>query len=160
MFVDAGYRWAYWKLEQPGIVARKQSVNLSSVTAAAPYWQPEPGLPSKWLYDEVFPALKEFIRDHAEHHVVYGEYYDFLEDEADEILNWKQTGFLARESPRFWVENLHLRSWEAVVERVASHEDNEPWWWNEESLMLQAKDRFLNLVNGGPCAEMNIGPAA
>jgi hypothetical protein len=30
IYIDVGYRWAYWELEEPGIVARGDVVNVGS----------------------------------------------------------------------------------------------------------------------------------
>ena len=39
-YVDAGYRWAYWTLEQPGVVSLGQAIELGEVFACEAYWNP------------------------------------------------------------------------------------------------------------------------
>jgi hypothetical protein len=41
-YIDAGYRWAYWLLEHPGIVRLGEPVSASAVLATADYWTPPP----------------------------------------------------------------------------------------------------------------------
>lgn len=40
VYIDAGYRWAYWRLEHTGLVTLTAPVDMPSLLAAAPYWQP------------------------------------------------------------------------------------------------------------------------
>ncbi len=57
IYIDAGDRWAYWELEEPGTVSRTKTVNIERVLAAEKYWNPPRDEDSRWLYEGVFPTL-------------------------------------------------------------------------------------------------------
>ena len=40
-YVDAGYRWAYWQLEEPGLVAIGEPVSIDAIFSATEYWSPQ-----------------------------------------------------------------------------------------------------------------------
>jgi len=103
VFIDAGYRWAYWTLEDAGVVARDQTVDPQKVFAAEEYWNPEKDDISKWLYDEVFPSVRAFLEEHGSHDVVFDE-HDRFRDEGgvNWFLEWIQEGFLSDPLPRFF----------------------------------------------------------
>ena len=81
-YTNAGYRWAYWNLEHPGLVEPNMPVDVSSVLQADKYWHPPDGADSKWLYEGVLPAVKEFLSEHYDHGILFVESGDFfaLED--------------------------------------------------------------------------------
>ena len=38
-YIDSGYRWCYWTLEDPGIVKQGQPISVPAVLAATEYWR-------------------------------------------------------------------------------------------------------------------------
>ena len=56
-YVDAGYRHAYWALEDPGIVNRSTIVDTSAVLQAREYWDVQ----ACWLV-ELLPAVPSVPR--------------------------------------------------------------------------------------------------
>ncbi len=86
-YVDAGYRWAYWTLEEPGIVALNTAVDVAAVVAREEYWSPPLEELSAWLYSEVLPTVRYFLADHAEHGVLYLD-SDFIFDPEREGWGW------------------------------------------------------------------------
>ncbi len=86
-YVDAGYRWAYWRLENPGIVSLGQPVSLPSVLNAIDYWNPLLDDRSKWLVDEILPRVKLFIEQHSDHELLYIE-QDMVFDPEGPCADW------------------------------------------------------------------------
>jgi hypothetical protein len=122
-FVDCGYRWAYWSLEEPGFVARGKSVDIARVLAASEYWSPPDREQSKWLYEEVFPSVRAFLEAHRQHGIVFWEANDLPETDR---LDWLQTGYCAEALPRYFAHILRLRTW-AEVERWLEAEQDTRW---------------------------------
>jgi hypothetical protein len=81
-YTSAGYRWAYWLLERTGIVEINGLVNFTNVLSAKDYWNPPPSEQSAWLNEQVFPLVRVFLSEHADHGILYFESGDFfgLED--------------------------------------------------------------------------------
>lgn len=81
-YTSAGYRWAYWSLEEKGIVAPMQVVDLEKLLGVSDYWNPPHEPQSEWLYEQVFPLVKEFLSEHQSHGIIYVESGEFfgLED--------------------------------------------------------------------------------
>ena len=80
-YIDAGYRWAYWQLQHPGVVCLGEAVSASAVLAAADYWTPPPDEQSDWLMQEILPAVRRFFTEHSEHRLLFLEdEHFFLED--------------------------------------------------------------------------------
>jgi hypothetical protein len=71
--VDAGYRWAYWTLEEAGVVKRGNVLKPESVFATEEYWNPGSDATSKWLVEEVLPSVRIFLERHREHRIVFDE---------------------------------------------------------------------------------------
>jgi len=71
IYTSAGYRWAYWHLEHPGLVVPNKEVNLAELLAANEYWHPPADPDSNWLYEEVFPLVKSFLLEHADHGIIF-----------------------------------------------------------------------------------------
>jgi hypothetical protein len=149
IYIDAGYRWAYWTLEDAGIVSRKKEVSVGSVLAANNYWNPPRGETSRWLYEEIFPPLKKFLEDHKDHRVVFGEQEDFAPDD-DYYLDWMQIGDGMQPTPRYLVEVLGLNTWEQVGEYMKEREFPPVWWettwWGDPPPHEKGKKRFEELV--------------
>ncbi|HJZ68973.1 MAG TPA: hypothetical protein VKF81_12680, partial [Blastocatellia bacterium] len=61
VYVDAGYRWAVWWLEERGVVMRGESVSVDSVLAARDYWTPFESDSANWLRSEVLPPARRFL---------------------------------------------------------------------------------------------------
>ena len=148
-YIDAGYRWVHWQLEEPRILDRVSSVNVQSVLAAPNYWNPPKDEGSRWLYEEVLPAVRQFLLDHLSHHVAFGEEEEFAPIQSDDYFDWMQVGYLATPTPRYLVEILGLNSWEEVGEFVEGQRIPPAWWgvtWPDPSLHERAKHKFEELV--------------
>lgn len=72
-YVDAGYRWAYWMLEHPGIVRLGHAVSVEAVLSAAEYWSPFDDGDSRWLLEDVLPRVRRYLAAHGEHGIIYIE---------------------------------------------------------------------------------------
>lgn len=83
LYIDAGYRWAYWQLEHPDIVRLGEQFSTSAVLAATEYWQPPPDGQPDWLTEKVFPLVRRFFVEHDGHRLLYLQEDDFyIEDTA------------------------------------------------------------------------------
>ncbi len=71
LYVEPGYRWAYWNLEHAGVVGRNESVDVEAVLACMEYWNPPEPEQSEWLCERVLPAVRRFLDDHRDHVIVY-----------------------------------------------------------------------------------------
>lgn len=71
LYIDSGYRWAYWLLEHPGVVCRNQGVDVTAVLACTEYWEPPDQDRSEWLCERILPAVRQFLEHHQEHGIVY-----------------------------------------------------------------------------------------
>lgn len=149
IYIDAGYRWAYWQLEETGIVTRGENVDVEAVLAAENYWNPPQDGVSRWLCEEVFPPLRQFLHNHKNHRIVFGEDEDFAPDD-DYYLDWMQIGYLMAPTPRYLVEVLGFKSWDQVCEYMQKQEFPPTWWkltWSGDfSPHEKAKQTFEDLV--------------
>lgn len=150
IYIDAGYRWAYWKLEHSDVVSRKKAVSVESVLVTDDYWHPPADETSRWLYEGVFPPLKEFLRDHGRHRVVFGELEDFAPVE-DYYLDWMQVGYCLQPLPRYLAQVLGFRTWEQVDRYMTECGEHAPAWWEctwcgAPSSRERAQRRFEELV--------------
>ena len=89
VYIDAGYRWAYWLLEDTGIVTMNGAVDVRAVMNHEEYWNPPADSQSTWLRDRVLPAVRAFIEQHENHGMVYTE-EDVIACEDALYYNWKQ----------------------------------------------------------------------
>ena len=150
IYIDAGHRWVHWELEETGVVARGKEVNVEAVLMAANYWNPPQVENSSWLYEGVFPMLREFLQDHRNHQIVFGEESDFAP--PDDYFNWMQVGYLLMPTPRYLVEVLGLKTWDQA--RAYMEKQNPPpsWWevtWQgDPSPHERGKRKFEELVGG------------
>ncbi len=71
--IDAGYRWGYAELEEPGIVRRREAVDVAAVERADGYWRGAEE--SAWLAG-LLPRVREFLGEHRAHDLVYGDVED------------------------------------------------------------------------------------
>lgn len=147
IYIDAGYGWAYWSLEETGIVSRGKPVEVELVLAAADYWNPSKTESADWLYKDVLPSVRCFLREHLYHRIVFGNTSDFLPSDGCAFLDWMQIGFMAQLLPRYFVEQLGLRTWDQVRDFVA-RENAAPWWWllEWEGLHDKARKKFHELI--------------
>jgi hypothetical protein len=147
VYVDAGYRWAHWSLEEPGIVKRGQPVRVASVLSAREYWTPPGTSSAEWLSGEVLPSVLRFLEEHRFHRVVFGNTADFLSADGNGVLDWMQVGFLPLLLPRYFVEQLGFKTWDQVSSFVA-RQNSRPWWWMLEwdHFHDKARSKFQELV--------------
>lgn len=89
VYIDAGYRWAYWQLEHNGLVRLGEGVQLSSVLACSDYWHPPEEEKSEWLCERILPAVDKFLRAHGEHGLVYIE-EEHIYEEVSILANWSE----------------------------------------------------------------------
>jgi len=155
VYVDAGYRWASWWLEEPGVVRRGSPVSVDAVLSARNYWSPARTDSADWLYSEVLPSVRRFLEEHKSHNLLFGNTSDFLTGEAD-LLDWMQVGFLPVLLPRYFVERLGFKTWDQVASFI-SRQDSTPWWWMLEwdDLHAKAKRKFQELVESNrSCSQL------
>ena len=150
IYICAGDRWAYWTLEDSGVLKKGAPISAKAVLAAEGYWNPGREGNTDWLYDEVFPSVRLFLNEHESHKVVFGDKDDFLFGDNDEnywndYFNWMQIGFVPGPSPRFFVEQLGLRTWDEVWDHVAK-QDRDIWWMYDEKMSVKAKRKFEELI--------------
>lgn len=92
-YIDAGYRWAYWTLEEPGVVKQPEIVHVDRVFSTAGYWDVDESSDSARLRDGVLPKVRTFLHEHREHSVRYVDemwIYDREEkgEEWVEVITW------------------------------------------------------------------------
>lgn len=160
-YVDAGYRWASWWLEQPSIVKRGKPVSVDLVLSAKDYWSPGVSDGAQWLHTEVLPAVRRFLEEHRTHQIVFGPSGDFLSPDSSGLLDWMQVGFLPLLLPRYFVERLGFKTWDQVSNFIA-RQDNSPWWWmlEWEDLHTKARSKFLELVESKSGCREPVSPKA
>ena len=83
VYVDAGYRWAYWQLEEPRTVRQGEVVHIDGLLSAESYWEPQTSEQSEWLISTL-SHVNEFIHGHQSHIVVYGDMERVIGVDADE----------------------------------------------------------------------------
>src|SRR4051812_24157981 len=88
-YTDAGYRWAYWLLEEPGIVIVGKPVSVDNVNAAVDYWNPPPEEQSEWLVKQILPQVKRYLAVHRDHGIVYIE-DDLVFDPEGMCADWDE----------------------------------------------------------------------
>jgi hypothetical protein len=149
IYIDAGYRWAYWELEHRDLVSRKKDVAVEAVLAAQNYWNPPKDETCRWLYEEIFPPLRAFIENHQRHRLIFGELEDFA-PEDDYYLYWMQVGYCMQPTVRYLVEVLGLATWEQVDKYMSRQDLPAAWWevtwWGNPSSHEKGKQRFETLV--------------
>ena len=147
VYVDAGYRWAVWWLEELGLVTRGKPAPVDRLLSAREYWTPPKSESSYWLEAEVLPSARRFLDEHRCHRIVFGGTADFLSPDPDDILNWMQVGFLPVLLPRYFFERLGFETWDQVA-RFIERQDSAPWWWMLEwdDLHAKARRKFCELV--------------
>jgi len=154
VYIDAGYRWAAWRLEEPGIVRRGKNVVVDLVLSASEYWSPGRTEGAQWLHSEVLPSVRRFLEEHRFHHIVFGNTGDFLSLDDNGLLDWMQVGFLPLLLPRYFVERLGFKTWDEVSNFIA-RQDSMPWWWMLEwdGLHEKAREKFQQLIDSKRASE-------
>jgi len=80
-YCDAGYRWAYWLLEEAGVVTIGERVVVDEVLRANSYWNPPPEEQNDWLCGRILPAVRSYLTEHHDHELVYIE-EDFFDPDG------------------------------------------------------------------------------
>ncbi|MDZ4659915.1 MAG: hypothetical protein SH868_20250 [Bythopirellula sp.] len=88
-YIDAGYRWAYWLLEEPGIVQRGEGVDVEVVFSCDEYWYPPAEECSEWLCEKILPSVRKFLEEHRSHGIVYIEEEHILAEQSIQY-NWSK----------------------------------------------------------------------
>jgi hypothetical protein len=171
VYVDAGYRWAYWTLEEAGLVKRGQPISVAVVLHCEEYWNPPKEqtsdlfvgavsipIPAEfisesksektdWLYDEVLPTVRSFLTEHQFHQIIFAKSEDFLSFDDESFLNWMQLGYLLMPSPRYFVERLGFKNWQEVCDYIEMQQFK-PFWWNLDwqDTHNKARKKFEELV--------------
>jgi hypothetical protein len=70
-YTDAGYRWASYQLERPGIVRGDRPLDVAAILAAEGYWNPPAGHETDWNCDTILPRVRQFLTRHRDHDLVY-----------------------------------------------------------------------------------------
>lgn len=130
IYVNAGYRWAYWELEDIGVVTREEVIDVNAVLAAKGYWHPPEGEESRWLREDIFPYVMEFLSGHRNHKMTFGSDEDFAPDFDKYYLEWMEIGHRPRPNPRYLVEKLGLRTWDEVCDFMEK-QSIPPGWWDD-----------------------------
>jgi hypothetical protein len=89
-YIDAGYRWAYWQLEHPGIVAIGEPVSVEGVLSATEYWSLPAEDDSQWLVEDVLPRVRRYLSAHRDHGLLYIE-SDSVFDDWVEVTEAEQS---------------------------------------------------------------------
>jgi hypothetical protein len=142
----AGYRSAYWTLEVSNIVSRGELVTPAVVFAHVEYW--EPSEPAEWLKSEIFPRVRTFFADHANHELRFGEDEDFLSLDDESFLTWLWLGPTPTLTLRHFREVLGLQHWVDVETWIRARPGNAPAWWPESRLREAAHRLFEQLPKG------------
>ena len=145
-YVDAGYRHAYWTLEESGVVNRVEPVRVGEVLGASEYWHAEA---ASWLA-ELLPAVRRFLETHAGHDIRFGDADELDIPCSDDpaLLEWvMEAGFVLKELPRYYAERLGARSWDEVVALVEAA-NHPPRWWEDEGLRRAARIAFEKSIAG------------
>jgi hypothetical protein len=90
VYVDAGYRWAYWQLEEPGVVKLDQPIDLVALESAKEYWIPGPDEANDWLCRQILPSVRCFITDHGGHGLRYID-SDMVYDPEGPYSDWTES---------------------------------------------------------------------
>ena len=129
MYLDAGGRWAHYCLLKKAVVSEGGRVDAEKVLASDEYWNPPSGDDAGWLREQVIPTARQFLMEHQEHHIVFGD-SDTITPPPLFDLDWLDVGYLNEYSPRYFVEVLRFTNWEQATDFVATS-SRKPWWWDE-----------------------------
>lgn len=87
--IDAGYRWAYWQIEESERLHLAEGVDVRAFLTFDEYWLPPEHERSTWLCEDILPAARNFLSKHEFHGVVYIE-EEHLSAEETLLYNWKE----------------------------------------------------------------------
>lgn len=90
IYTDAGYRWAYWTLEDTNVVALDATVDVARVLNASEYWEPEGEAESRWLLDSILPTVRRFLVEHGDHSISYFDYDHFARKDETALAGWRE----------------------------------------------------------------------
>jgi hypothetical protein len=142
VMADAGYRWAYWKLEHPGIVRAGGVVSARAVLEASDYWTPsEEGDGTKWLIDDVLPTVRDFLTEHEAHRLTFGDTETIAGPDPEALFDWIEVGRQPELTPRHFVEVMKFGTWPQVLAWLEAS-DHKPWWWYDTDSKDSARRRF------------------
>jgi hypothetical protein len=146
IFVDAGYRHAYWTLEDTGVVSRSTPVDAHAVFDAEEYWEVDAQW--QWLV-KLLPAVRTFLEAHEKHQIMFGDGEELgltpAYDGDYRLFDWlMEAGDVYEELPRYYVERMGFRQWDQVVEHNSTGDP--PWWWGDDEYRNAAEQKFLSLV--------------
>jgi hypothetical protein len=155
IYIDAGYRWAYWKLEHAGVVSKGLEVRINAVLAAQEFWNPPREEDSRRLYEEIFPPLHQFLLEHQEHKVIFDDSEAVPPEDEREKLDWMEVGYSPEISPRYLVEVLGFREWQQVEAFMAKQRFEPNWYEARRALSSpgiharyeRGKQKFIELVD-------------
>jgi len=148
IYQDAGYRWCYLTLEDPGIVERGKPLAVNTVLNASDYWQ---GAREEVWLQRLLPQVHTFIKLHEMHDLIYGDaegigivpmtdndygFLDWMSADADDTSDLL---------PRYFVEKLGYVSWQQVTMHIARLE-SKPWWWHDSEVRQKAEEKFISLL--------------
>jgi hypothetical protein len=152
-FLNAGYRWAHFKLEVAGVVQRDHPVNVEAILAATEYWVPD----GDWISRDIHPFVRTFLDAHRVHELRFGESESFQSpNDPDEQFEWLELGpggapeesgtelTYTLETPRCWITRLGFTSWDQVTTRVT--EGLQPVWWFDLKTREAARHVFERRV--------------
>ena len=149
VYINAGDRWAYWTLEDAGVLAKGAPISADALSSARAYWYPEEVDSANWCLDELLPTVRSFLAEHTCHRIVFGDKDDFMFGDAehywDAYFNWMAEGWAAVPTVRMLVEKLHLRTWEEVCDYVR---ESPPSWMGHD-MRDAARKKFEELVGSG-----------
>ena len=107
-YIDAGYRWAYWSLEEPQIVRPGEQFSANAVLNATTYWAVPGG---GWPTLAHLALVRQFLLSHASHHLTYGDTETFLPDDDDDaILDWMEVGSNPKPSVRGFAQRIKCQT--------------------------------------------------
>ncbi|MGO8673466.1 MAG: hypothetical protein ACLQVD_19160 [Capsulimonadaceae bacterium] len=135
--IDAGSRFTYWTLEEPGVVVPGAPVDADAVLAYKNYWA---GVEEADWLAVLLPRVREFLTIHRAHDLVYGESAQV--GYAVDAFEWlEEIDYISLATPRWFVERLHFHDWAQVMEFVEQCGD-QPWWWDMKDVYANARDTF------------------
>lgn len=88
-YTDAGYRWAYWTLEDKGIITLGDGVDVVAVQAADEYWNPDDSENNEWLCEQILPTVKEFLEMNREDGIEYAD-EEFIAEQWELGYEWHE----------------------------------------------------------------------
>ncbi len=90
-YTDAGYRWAYWQLEDKGVITLGAAVDIDAVLSEHDYWNPDESEKNERLCTETLPTVRQFLEAHRAEGIEYGD-EDFLCAQSDLGYEWREVG--------------------------------------------------------------------